>query len=49
MADILTIDSLTVAFDGFRAVDSLTLGVAQRGVRVLIGPNGAGSRRCSTP
>ena len=42
MADILTVDSLTVAFDGFRAVDGLTLGVAERGVRVLIGPNGAG-------
>lgn len=42
MADVLSVDLLTVSFDGFRAVDSLTLGVAERGVRVLIGPNGAG-------
>ncbi|MFD4838107.1 urea ABC transporter ATP-binding protein UrtD [Achromobacter sp. NPDC058515] len=39
---ILKIEDLTVSFDGFRAVDGLSLCVAQDELRVIIGPNGAG-------
>ena len=39
---ILSVEDLTVSFDGFRAVDGLSLSVAQDELRVIIGPNGAG-------
>ena len=39
---ILSVEELTVSFDGFRAVDGLSLRVAQDELRVIIGPNGAG-------
>ncbi|MEM9444397.1 MAG: urea ABC transporter ATP-binding protein UrtD [Verrucomicrobiota bacterium] len=39
---ILGIEDLTVSFDGFKAVDSLTLYVDNGELRVIIGPNGAG-------
>jgi urea transport system ATP-binding protein len=39
---ILRIEDLTVSFDGFRAVDGLSLAVDRRELRVIIGPNGAG-------
>jgi urea transport system ATP-binding protein len=39
---ILSIENLSVSFDGFLAVDSLTLSVDQDELRVVIGPNGAG-------
>ena len=39
---LLAIEDLTVSFDGFKAVDSLTLYVDQGELRVIIGPNGAG-------
>lgn len=39
---ILRIEDLTVSFDGFRAVDSLSLSVDRNELRVIIGPNGAG-------
>lgn len=38
----LAIEGLTVSFDGFKAVDNLTLYVDQNEIRVVIGPNGAG-------
>jgi urea transport system ATP-binding protein len=38
----LAIEELTVSFDGFKAVDKLTLYVDRNEVRVIIGPNGAG-------
>lgn len=38
----LAIEDLTVSFDGFKAVDSLTLYVDKDELRVVIGPNGAG-------
>jgi urea transport system ATP-binding protein len=38
----LAIEGLTVSFDGFKAVDDLTLYVDQNEIRVVIGPNGAG-------
>jgi urea transport system ATP-binding protein len=39
---LLSIEDLTVSFDGFKAVDSLNLYVDQDELRVIIGPNGAG-------
>ncbi|MGB4345830.1 MAG: urea ABC transporter ATP-binding protein UrtD [Burkholderiaceae bacterium] len=39
---ILTVENLTVSFDGFKAVDNLSLSVNERELRVIIGPNGAG-------
>jgi urea transport system ATP-binding protein len=38
----LAIEDLTVSFDGFKAIDSLTLYVDRNELRVIIGPNGAG-------
>ena len=42
MTPLLEVRGLEVVFDGFRAVDSLDLTVAEGEVRFLIGPNGAG-------
>jgi urea transport system ATP-binding protein len=39
---LLGIEDLTVSFDGFKAVDSLTLYIDYEELRVIIGPNGAG-------
>ena len=39
---LLAIEDLTVSFDGFKAVDALTLYVDKGELRVIIGPNGAG-------
>jgi urea transport system ATP-binding protein len=39
---VLAIEDLTVSFDGFKAVDTLTLYVDKNELRVVIGPNGAG-------
>jgi urea transport system ATP-binding protein len=39
---LLAIEDLTVAFDGFKAVDGLNLYVDKNELRVIIGPNGAG-------
>ncbi len=39
---LLAIEDLTVSFDGFKAVDDLTLYVDKGELRVIIGPNGAG-------
>src|SRR5216683_2339524 len=39
---ILTLDDLTVSFDGFKALDGLTLSVDRGELRCIIGPNGAG-------
>ncbi|WP_194725751.1 urea ABC transporter ATP-binding protein UrtD [Noviherbaspirillum malthae] len=38
----LAVEDLTVSFDGFKAIDKLTLYVNRDEVRVIIGPNGAG-------
>ena len=38
----LYVESLTVSFDGFKAVDDLSLYVDRNELRVIIGPNGAG-------
>jgi len=39
---VLAIEDLTVSFDGFKAIDALTLYVDKGELRVIIGPNGAG-------
>ena len=39
---LLSIEDLSVSFDGFKAVDRLTLYVDHDELRVIIGPNGAG-------
>jgi urea transport system ATP-binding protein len=38
----LAVEDLTVSFDGFKAIDQLTLYVDRNELRVIIGPNGAG-------
>jgi len=38
----LAIEGLTVSFDGFKAVNDLSLYVEEQEIRVIIGPNGAG-------
>ncbi len=39
---ILSVEGLTVSFDGFKAVDDLNFYVDKNELRVVIGPNGAG-------
>src|SRR6187549_4177324 len=39
---ILYLENLTVSFDGFKALDDLTLYVDPGELRCIIGPNGAG-------
>ena len=38
----LAVEDLTVSFDGFKAIDDLTLYIDKNELRVIIGPNGAG-------
>ncbi len=39
---LLYLDGITVSFDGFKALNSLSLIIAEREMRAIIGPNGAG-------
>ena len=39
---LLEVENLSVSFDGFKAVDDLTLYVERNEIRAIIGPNGAG-------
>jgi urea transport system ATP-binding protein len=39
---LLSVEDLTVSFDGFKAIDSLNFYVDEKELRVVIGPNGAG-------
>jgi urea transport system ATP-binding protein len=39
---VLEVDKVTVSFDGFRALDELTLSLEPGELRCLVGPNGAG-------
>lgn len=39
---VLMVEDLTVSFDGFKAVDDLSLYIEPNECRVIIGPNGAG-------
>ena len=38
----LAVEDLTVSFDGFKAIDALTIYIDKNELRVVIGPNGAG-------
>ena len=42
MSLILSVEDLTVSFDGFKAVDGLNFYVEEDELRCVIGPNGAG-------
>jgi urea transport system ATP-binding protein len=39
---LLEVENVTVSFDGFKALDDVSLTAAATGVQVVIGPNGAG-------
>ena len=39
---LLYLDGVTVSFDGFRALNNLSLDIAHGEMRAIIGPNGAG-------
>ena len=39
---LLSVEGLTVSFDGFKAVNDLSFYVDEREIRVIVGPNGAG-------
>ncbi|WP_122562853.1 ATP-binding cassette domain-containing protein, partial [Pseudomonas viridiflava] len=39
---LLSVEDLTVSFDGFKAVDNLNFYVEENQVHVVIGPNGEG-------
>lgn len=39
---VLSVENLTVSFDGFKAVDNLSFKIRENELRVIIGPNGAG-------
>src|SRR6202521_4089847 len=39
---LLYLDGITVSFDGFRALDNLSLAIEPGEMRAIIGPNGAG-------
>jgi urea transport system ATP-binding protein len=39
---LLSVEALTVSFDGFKAVNDLSFYVEENEIRVIIGPNGAG-------
>ncbi len=39
---LLYLDAVTVSFDGFRALNALSLTIDEREMRAIIGPNGAG-------
>ncbi len=41
-APLLSVEHVTVSYDGFKALDDLSLTVAGGAVSVLVGPNGAG-------
>src|SRR5271163_613331 len=39
---LLQVENITVSFDGFKALDNVSLSAAPTSVQVVIGPNGAG-------
>ena len=42
MAQLLHVDNISVAFDGFKAINGLSFDIAGAELRAIIGPNGAG-------
>ncbi len=39
---LLYLDNVSVSFDGFKALNNLSLYIAEGEMRAIIGPNGAG-------
>ncbi|MDT2076270.1 MAG: ATP-binding cassette domain-containing protein, partial [Planktomarina sp.] len=39
---VLSVENLTVSFDGYKVVDGLSFNIDENELRVIIGPNGAG-------
>ena len=39
---VLSVENLTVSFDGYKVVDDLSINIQENELRVIIGPNGAG-------
>ena len=42
MNDILEVKNISVAFDGFKAINNLSFSIGSKEMRAIIGPNGAG-------
>ena len=42
MTTLLEVSGVSVSFDGFRAIDNLSIQIAEPELRAVIGPNGAG-------
>jgi urea transport system ATP-binding protein len=42
MAQLLHVDSISVSFDGFKAINALSFDIGESELRAIIGPNGAG-------
>ena len=42
MSNILEVKNISVAFDGFKAINNLSFSIGAREMRAIIGPNGAG-------
>ena len=42
MISLLEMSGVSVSFDGFRAINNLSLQIGQPELRAVIGPNGAG-------
>ncbi len=42
MSTLLEVDGISVTFDGFRAINNLSLSIGEPELRAVIGPNGAG-------
>jgi urea transport system ATP-binding protein len=42
VSTLLEVQAVSVAFDGFKAIDGLSLSIEDTGLRAIIGPNGAG-------
>ena len=42
MTALLEVSGVSVAFDGFKAINNLSLNIEEGELRAIIGPNGAG-------
>ena len=42
MSTLLEVDSISVSFGGFKAINNLSVAIKETGLRAIIGPNGAG-------
>ncbi|MEO1140992.1 MAG: ATP-binding cassette domain-containing protein, partial [Pseudomonadota bacterium] len=42
MDSLLEVSSISVSFDGFKAINNLSFAIGENELRAIIGPNGAG-------